>query len=182
MGERPRSADAEAAADADAIAVMPLRLSAEEIDELLELRLIANLASINPNGSVHLVAMWFRRDGDRLLFPTSHRTRKARNLRERPAATAMVDRSVGGLDLKGVTVRGTVELIEGSEARALNRSIHERYVSERGLALPEVAAYLGSGDDVTVALPMERVSSWNLVDGKAGHALSAAREGLPLDA
>ena len=167
---------------ADALAVMPLQLSAGEIDALLDQRLIANLASVNPNGSVHLVAMWFRREGDRLLFPTSHHTRKARNLRERPAATAMVDRSVGGLDLKGVVVRGTVELIEGDDAHALNRSIHERYVSERGLALTEVAAYLARGDDVTIALPMERVSSWNLAEGKAGRALRAAGEGLPLDA
>jgi len=169
-------------AEPAAASVMPLHLSVEEIDALLEQRLIANLASINPNGSVHLVAMWFRREGDRLLFPTSHHTRKARNLRERPAATAMVDRSVGGLDLKGVTIRGTVELVEGEEARALNRSIHERYVSTRGLALPEVAAYLRSGDDVTIALPMERVTSWNLAEGEAGRALSAAGEGLPLDA
>ena len=39
--------------------VLPLRLSTSEVDELLDARLIANLASINPNGTVHLVAMWF---------------------------------------------------------------------------------------------------------------------------
>lgn len=167
---------------AQASDVMPLRLSDAEIDELLAARLIANLASINPDGSVHLVAMWFRRDGDRILFPTSHHTRKARNLRDRPAATAMIDRSVGGLDLKGIVIRGTADLLEGDEARALNRSIHARYVSERGLTLPEVAAYLGSGDDVTIALSMDRVSTWNLANGEAGRALTGAGEGLPLDA
>jgi PPOX class probable F420-dependent enzyme len=165
-----------------AAAVMPLRLSAEEVDVLLAQRLIANLASINPDGSVHLVAMWFRRDGDRILFPTSHHTRKARNLRERPQATVMVDRSRDGLDLKGVLVRGTAELVEGEEARALNRSIHARYVSERGLGLEPVAAYLRGGDDLTIAVAMERVSTWNLADGEAGRALRAADGGLPLDA
>ena len=167
---------------ADAAAVMPLRLSGAEIDALLEQRLIANLASINPDGSVHLIAMWFRRDGDRILFPTSHHTRKARNLRERPNATVMVDRSVGGLDLRGVVIRGAVSFVEGDEARALNRTIHERYVSAEGLALDPVAAYLGSGDDLTIAVAMERVSTWNLADGEAGRALSAAGAGLPLDA
>ena len=59
--------------------VLPLQLSPPEIDELLGARLIANLASINPNGTVHLVAMWFRRDGDSIFFPTSHHTRKAKS-------------------------------------------------------------------------------------------------------
>src|SRR5437764_5979341 len=106
--------------------VFPLALSAAEIDELLAARLIANLASINPNGTVHLVAMWFRREGDSLLFPTSHHTRKARNLRRHPQATAMIDRSRAGLNLRGVQVKGPVELVVGERARRLNRSIHER--------------------------------------------------------
>src|SRR5438270_3957738 len=91
--------------------VLPLQLSADEIDELLAARLIANLASINPNGTVHLVAMWFRRDGDSLIFPTSSHTRKARNLRARPQATAMIDLSRAGLELKGVQIKGRVELV-----------------------------------------------------------------------
>jgi PPOX class probable F420-dependent enzyme len=161
--------------------VMPLRLSAEEIDELLDRRLIAKLATVNPDGSVHLVAMWFRRDGNRILCPTSHHTRKARNLRERPAATLMVDSSREGLQLRGVIIRGAAELIEGEEARTLNRSIHLRYLSERAFDLPAVSAYLCQGDDVTVAVRMERVSSWNLADGEAGRAVAEAGAGLSLD-
>jgi PPOX class probable F420-dependent enzyme len=161
---------------------MPLTLSHAEIDELLGLRLIANLATINDDGSVHLVAMWFRRDGDRILIPTSHHTRKARNVRERPFATVMIDRSVGGMDLRGVIVRGSVEIVEADTARELNRSIHRRYVTEEGLELPEVDAYLRGGDDLTLAVAMERVTSWNLADSEAGRALHAAGGALPLDA
>lgn len=161
---------------------MPLRLSRAEIDHLLGLRLIANLATVNSDGSVHLVAMWFRRDGDRILIPTSHHTRKARNIRARPVATVMIDRSVGGMDLRGVIVRGSVEIVEGDAARELNRTIHRRYVTEEGLVLPEVDAYLRSGDDLTLAVAMERVTSWNLADSEAGRALRAASGALPLDA
>lgn len=166
----------------EAASVMPLKLSRAEIDRLLEQRLIANLATVNDDGSVHLVAMWFRRHGDRILIPTSHHTRKARNARARPYATVMIDRSRGGMDLAGVTVRGPVEIIEGDAARKLNRSIHRRYVSEEGLELPEVAAYLREGDDVTLAVAMERITSWNLAHGEAGRALRTVEGGLPLDA
>ncbi len=160
---------------------MPLSLSPAEIDELLDARLIANLASINPNGTVHLVAMWFRRDGDSVLFPTSHRTRKARNLRRQPQATAMIDKSRSGLDLRGVQIKGRVDLIEGDQARRLNRSIHERYITSDGLSQPAVLAYLSEGDDVTIRLSIERMSTWNLADGAAGQALRADGRAHPLD-
>jgi general stress protein 26 len=161
--------------------VMPLQLSPAEIDELLEARLIANLASINPNGTVHLVAMWFRRDGDSILFPTSHHTRKAKNLRRHAFATAMIDRSRSGLDLRGVQIKGQVELIEGNRAHALNRSIHERYITPEGLSQPAVAAYLSQGDDVTVRLSIDRMSTWNLADGAAGQALRGDGRAHPHD-
>jgi PPOX class probable F420-dependent enzyme len=161
--------------------VLPLQLSPAEVDELLEARLIANLASINPNGTVHLVAMWFRRDGDSILFPTSRHTRKAKNLRRHPQATAMIDRSRDGLDLRGVQIKGRVELIEGPQAHRLNRSIHERYITADGLTQPAVVAYLSDGDDVTVRLSIERMSTWNLADGAAGQALSGEGRAHPLD-
>lgn len=161
--------------------IMPLQLSGSEIDELLDARLIANLASINPNGTVHLVAMWFRRDGDSILFPTSHHTRKARNLRRHPFATAMIDRSRSGLDLRGIQIKGRVELVEGNQVRELNRSIHERYITDVGLIEPAVAAYLSEGDDVTIRLSMDRISTWNLADAPAGQALRVSGRAHPLD-
>lgn len=161
--------------------VLPLQLSPAEVDELLEARLIANLASINPNGTVHLVAMWFRRDGDSILFPTSRHTRKAKNLRRHPQATAMIDRSRDGLDLRGVQIKGRVELVEGPQAHRLNRSIHERYITADGLTQPAVVAYLSDGDDVTVRLSIERMSTWNLADGSAGQALRGEGRAYPLD-
>jgi PPOX class probable F420-dependent enzyme len=161
--------------------VLPLGLSADEIDALLEARMIANLASINPNGTVHLVAMWFRREGDAILMPTSSHTRKGKNLRRHPQATVMIDQSRAGLDLRGVQIKGSVELVDGPEARRLNRAIHERYVTPLGLAQAEVAAYLGTGDDLTVRVAIERMTSWNLADGPAGRALRASGHVHPLD-
>ena len=74
--------------------------------------------------------MWFRRDGDSILFPTSRHTRKAKNLRRHPQATAMIDRSRSGLDLAWRSDQGTVELIEGdtgAPAQPLDpRALHHR--------------------------------------------------------
>jgi PPOX class probable F420-dependent enzyme len=162
-------------------AVSPGGLSAAEVDELLELRLIASLATVASDGIPHVVAMWFRRDGDALLMPTSQHTLKVRHLRRDPRAAVMVDLSRAGLDLRGVLVRGVAELVDGRDARALNRSIHERYVTERGLADPEVESYLTSGDDVTIRVPFDRVVTWNLADRPAGRRLRKSGDVHPLD-
>lgn len=161
--------------------VHPGRLSRAEVDELLGMRLIANLATHDERGGVHLAAMWFRRQGDTLLLPTSKHTRKARNLRRRPHAAVMIDHSRAGLDLRGVLIRGSVELIEGPPAHRLNRSVHRRYITDRGLKQPEVKRYLGSGDDLTIRVHLNEVVTWNLAAGEAGRALAQSGEYHPLD-
>lgn len=143
--------------------------------ELLEARLVANLATLNPDGSVHLVGMWFLWDGEAILLPTSGATRKARNLGRDPRATVMIDDSRGGFDLRGVTLVGRVEIVPSPEALDLNRRIHLKYVTERGLDLDPVRTYLQT-DDVTLRLLPEKVSSWDLRSTEQGRALLTTGE------
>jgi nitroimidazol reductase NimA-like FMN-containing flavoprotein (pyridoxamine 5'-phosphate oxidase superfamily) len=165
----------------DAAANKPPVLSSAEINELLSMRLIANLATLDDDGSIHLLPMWFLRIGNDICIPTSHHTHKYRNLRARPHASVMIDVSRAGLNLKGVLIRGRVELVEGEEARRINRSIHLKYVTQDALSDPSVASYLSKGDDVTVTVHMDHVVSWNLADSKAGQALSVGGWFRPLD-
>src|SRR6266496_5735432 len=100
----------------------PHVLASAEIQKLLSMRLIANLATIDDDGAIHLVPMWFLRVANDICIPTSRNTHKHRNLRERPRASVMIDVSCAGLNLKGVLIRGRVELVDGEEARRINRS------------------------------------------------------------
>lgn len=155
-------------------------LGGELARELLGARLIANLATIDADGSVHLVGMWFLWDGEALLLPTSHTTRKAKNIARDPRATIMIDDSRGGFDLRGITLVGRGELLDGDEALATNRRIHLKYVTERGRDLEAVERYLAT-DDVTIRFVPERVSAWNLRDTEQGQALLAEEAFHPLD-
>ena len=149
----------------------PPVLSSTEIDKLLSMTLIANLATTDDDGGIHLLPMWFLRIGRNIYIPTSHHTHKYRNLLARPRASVMIDISKAGLNLKGVLIRGRVDLINGDEARKINRSIHLKYVTLDALSNPDVASYLSKGDNVTVNVHMDHLISWNLVDSKAGRAL-----------
>jgi PPOX class probable F420-dependent enzyme len=147
--------------------------------ELLGARLIANLATLNAGGSVHLVPMWFLWDGEAVLFPTSRKTRKARNIARDPRATVMMDDSRGGFDLRGLTLAGQAELRDGPEALATNRRIHLKYVTERGRDLEVVDRYLAT-DDVTIRFVPARASAWNLRDTDQGRTLLETKEFHPL--
>jgi nitroimidazol reductase NimA-like FMN-containing flavoprotein (pyridoxamine 5'-phosphate oxidase superfamily) len=161
--------------------VTPLRLSTEQIDEMLEMRLIANLATIADDGSIHVVPMWFRRDGDHILIPTSQFTRKYKNVTKRPHASVMIDVSRSGMDLRGALITGSVQIVRGDDARSLNRSIHLRYITPEGLAQDDVARYLVEGDDVTLKIAMDKIVTWNHVDSPAGRAIARSRQFYPLD-
>lgn len=152
-----------------------------EVEELLSMRLIANLGTLDPSGTIHLVPMWFERVGSHIHIPTSHRTRKYRNLQRHPYASVMIDLSRAGLDLRGVLIRGAVTLVDGDEARALNRSIHRRYVTDAGLQQPEVAASLTAGDDRTIRVSIDDVVSFDLASSPAGRALRESGNVHPLD-
>jgi nitroimidazol reductase NimA-like FMN-containing flavoprotein (pyridoxamine 5'-phosphate oxidase superfamily) len=166
----------------DASADRPPVLGSTEIDELLSMTLIANLATLDQDGSIHLLPMWFLRIGNDICIPTSSHTHKYRNLRARPRASVMIDVSRAGLHLKGVLIRGRVELVYGEEARQINRLIHLKYVTPEGLSDSNVVAYLSKGDNVTMKIHMDHLISWNLAGSKAGKALSVSGGFRPLDA
>jgi PPOX class probable F420-dependent enzyme len=146
-----------------------------DLHELLGARLIANLATFNPDGSIHLVAMWYLWDGEAVLSPTNHGTRKAKNLRRDPRATVMIDDSKGGFDLRGATLVCDAELVVAPASLEINRRIHLKYVTERGLQLGPVKSYLAT-DDITIRLRPHTVSSWNLRETDQAQALLESGE------
>jgi nitroimidazol reductase NimA-like FMN-containing flavoprotein (pyridoxamine 5'-phosphate oxidase superfamily) len=81
--------------------VRPHSLTSAEIDKLLSMTLIANLATLGKDEAIHIVPMWFLRIGNAICIPTSRHTRKYKNLVARPHASVMIDVSRAGLDLKG---------------------------------------------------------------------------------
>jgi nitroimidazol reductase NimA-like FMN-containing flavoprotein (pyridoxamine 5'-phosphate oxidase superfamily) len=166
----------------DAAEDKPSVLSSAEIDKILSMTLIANLATLDHDDGIHVLPMWFLRVDNDICIPTSSHSHKYRNLRARPRASVMIDVSRAGLDLKGVLIRGRAELVYGEEARRINCSIHLKYVKPEGLSDTNVAAYLSKGDDVTVKIHMDHLISWNLAGSKAGKALSVSGGFHPLDA
>jgi PPOX class probable F420-dependent enzyme len=145
-------------------------LDREPARELLGAPLVASLATLNEDGTAHVVPVWFLRDGGAVLVGTSAQSRKARNAARDPRVTLMLHDSPGGMDVRGLTLYGRAEVFGGEEAAVLNDRIHRKYVTEEGLELPAVAAFL-AGDDVTLRVVPERVVVFDETQTEAARAL-----------
>ena len=69
-----------ASRSSDSAAERPPILSSAEIDELLSMTVIANLATLDQDDGIHLLPMWFLRIGNDICIPTSSHTHKYRKV------------------------------------------------------------------------------------------------------
>lgn len=136
-------------------------LSDALVRQLLDGRYIASFATHNPNGSVHIVAVWFWFDGTDIYVATSSRTRKARNLQGSPQVSLMIDSRDPSASY-GVTVTGTAQVLKGESSRKCNMEVHRKYLSDAALADPKVGPVFAAWDDITIQLAPESVIAWDM--------------------
>jgi hypothetical protein len=146
-------------------------------DEFLAGRRIAVLCTDDSNGLPYLTAIWFAYEDGAFLVPTSATSRKGRNARERPHGAILVD--ARGPAFRGVAASGRIELVEGDAALEINARIHRRYVTDAGMADPDLGGSLTAGDDLTLRLVPEHWQEWDL-EPYFGTKLSDAKLAEPL--
>jgi PPOX class probable F420-dependent enzyme len=105
-------------------------MSEAGIAEFLTRSRVATLATNGPNGTPHLVAMWYGYIDGRIYFETKTKSQKAVNLRRDPHLTFMIEAGDTYDQLRGVSVEGTAHLITDTaddEFWAAGISVYERY-------------------------------------------------------
>ncbi|MGA8866256.1 MAG: pyridoxamine 5'-phosphate oxidase family protein [Candidatus Sulfotelmatobacter sp.] len=163
---------------------MPTQTLDPSFQELLRRRYIATLGTENPDGTLHLTAVWYLFEYGFLFVATSSRSRKARNAAARPKASLMVDVRKPGAE-RGVTAAGSVEVISGAQSREINRRIHGRYLSAAAMADPHIEPVFASFDNVTIRLTPASWTTWDMkvLDAQALGGRLGGTPGylLPLD-
>ena len=104
-------------------------MSQEEIDTFLAGRSSMSVATINPDGTIHMVAMWygFYPDGT-IGFETKAKSQKVQNIKRGAGITVLVEDGDQYQELRGVSLVGRAEIIEpGDDLFALGISVFERY-------------------------------------------------------
>jgi PPOX class probable F420-dependent enzyme len=150
------------------------------VAELLHARLVGVLATIEEDGSVHAVPLWYAQHDDSVVFATGSRSRKVRNLEHDPRATLVLHDSRPGFEVCGASIRGRVKIVAGPEATPLVDLVHRRYVTPEGELLHEPAAFLSS-DDVALRFTPESATTWDERQSLAARALIDAGAALSLE-
>ena len=136
-----------------------IRMDEAERAAYLESRRVITVASHSADGTIHLVAMWFFLDADGcLVMWTNGRSQKATNLRRDPRVTVMAESGEDYSELRGVTIAGRAELVEGFDAvLAIGRRVGARY----GLGAPEEFLVHQATKRVGIRIVPERVTPWD---------------------
>jgi PPOX class probable F420-dependent enzyme len=149
------------------------------VRELLDARLVAVLATFDPERGLHAVPVWYAAVSDGVVLATGSQSRKVRNLQREPRAALVVHDSRPGFEVCGVSLAGTVEIVRGAAARPLIDAVHKRYVLGAAQSDPAVADYLDS-DDVALRFVPESALTADERSSAAAHRLRLVGGALPL--
>jgi PPOX class probable F420-dependent enzyme len=111
--------------------------------ELLGLRLVGSLGTLNANGSVQLTPIWYLYDPrtQLLAIATGSTSQKVRNVLARPTATLLVDRREP-VSHRWVAATGPAEVIGGAASSEINARVRQRYLT--GIGEAAYGAWLAS--------------------------------------
>jgi PPOX class probable F420-dependent enzyme len=138
-----------------------IRMTDEEVEQFLDGRHTMNVATIGPDGRIHLVAMWYGFLEGAPAFWTYGKSQKILNLRRDPRITALVEDGEQYDELRGVELVGTGTVVEDRERiMALGRSVFERYTGPYSEEMEPVLEATGA-KRLVVKVEVESVVSWD---------------------
>jgi nitroimidazol reductase NimA-like FMN-containing flavoprotein (pyridoxamine 5'-phosphate oxidase superfamily) len=154
------------------------------VQQLLNGRYIASLATHQSNGSIHVVAVWYWFNGSHIYVATSTRTRKARNIQSNPRISLMIDARDPDASF-GTNITGPAKFVTGEGSKKLNLEIHRKYLSASALADARIGPVFSAWDDVTIEITPAAVVAWDMrvADKQVFGGAFASNPGylLPLD-
>jgi len=139
-----------------------IRMTDEEIDEFLRGRHTMNVATLNHDGRIHLVAMWYGFFDDGALgFWTYGKSQKILNLQRDPRMTCLVETGEEYAQLKGVEIVGTGEVVtDRDEVMQIGRSVFERYTGPWSDAAAPAVEQMGAKRHA-VRIKVDKLVTWD---------------------
>lgn len=138
-----------------------IRMTDAEVAEYLDGRRTMNIATLNHDGSIHLVAMWYAMDGPDPVFWTYRKAQKIKNLQRDDRITCLVETGDVYEELKGVELVGRGEVVtERDDVMALGEMVAGRYT---GPVTDETRPFIQAAGEkrYAVRVRVERTVSWD---------------------
>jgi PPOX class probable F420-dependent enzyme len=133
----------------------------DEVAAFLHEQRSSTVATIGPQGQVHLVAMWYAVMADQVWIETKRKSQKVANLRRDSRMSFLVETGHTYDQLRGVAMEGHGEVVDDeSVVWEVCVNLFERYnapYTEELRPLVELMAH----NRVAVRLDVDRIRSWD---------------------
>ncbi len=139
-----------------------IKMTQEEIDEFVAGWHTMNCATVNHDGTIHLVAMWYGFLEGCPALETKAKSQKVQNLRRNPQITCLIEDGDAYDQLRGVEMVGSAEIIEDADRifqlgiSVVERTTGQSYTEEMK---PMVEAMINKR--VVVKINVEKYVSWD---------------------
>jgi PPOX class probable F420-dependent enzyme len=139
-----------------------IKMTPEEIDDFLHGRRSMTVGTFSPDGSIHLVAMWYGFVDGNPAFETYAKSQKVKNLQRDPRITVLVEAGDRYEELRGVELVGKAIIHDDtSTVMAVAKSVIERYWEPKNDEEAELMAAGLANKRVAVEVVPEKIVSWN---------------------
>ncbi len=138
-----------------------ITMTDDEIGEFLSHSRIANMATVGPSGTPHLIAMWYALIDGEIWFETKAKSQKTVNLRRDDRITVLVEAGDTYDQLRGVSIEGRAKITDDYDTLfAVCRNVWERYTGPyTAEMLPAVERMMHKR--VAVRVVPDRIRSWD---------------------
>jgi PPOX class probable F420-dependent enzyme len=120
------------------------------------------LGTINPDGTPHLVTMFYGMVDDKIAFWTYRSSQKIRNIERDPRVTCLVETGVQYFELRGALIYGTATMLtDQNDVRDVGAQVLRRMMED--VEDEAVAAFVEATATKRYAVVVEpvRVASWD---------------------
>jgi PPOX class probable F420-dependent enzyme len=138
-----------------------IRMDEAEVAAFLDATQTITVATVGRDGTPHLTALWFARDGDTILFETYGRSQKVVNLRRDPRVAVLAEAGTTYPELRGVSINGRAEIVDAEpRLSALMRKIVS-HTGEHGDATLDEHVAMMVRKRVVIVVHTEKTVSWD---------------------
>ncbi len=142
-------------------------LTEEEIESFVEKSNIARFCSLNADGTIHAVPVWYSYLDKKIVVATPVASRKAKNVRRNGNVTILIDESeTRGIWPKGVVIYGEAEMDANSLELDEFTRLCEKYILG-GKAGDYARGLLGLTKWVKIAVTPKRMASFDYMKDQA---------------
>lgn len=138
-----------------------ITMTDDEVAVFIDQQRVANMATLGPDGTPHLVAMWYAvLDGD-IWFETKARSQKVVNLRRDPRITCLMEAGHTYDQLRGVSIEGRGEIVEDPDRLfEVGISVWERYNGPYSEEVRPLVEFM-LNKRIAVRIQADRIRTWD---------------------